>query len=448
MAPPVPFLSPLHSYFQMFRFSSFLAGATLLAGLGAAATAAANPTDTIQVKLSDGATMTLFVKNPEELRKLRAYKMDSLMVLLDRYITQAQAVSRNAGDAGRTTMEFSPAQDLHNPNAPEKLRVVVYNGTKTQPATTSTYVEVGRGLHVDVRETSDGRSSTHVRIGGADVHISDGTTGKPSRQVIVADSLADVRKDARKDSLEEVRRIGKDEERTDSYLAFGFGLNSLAHAGSAQFAGATDPTTVPVALDNWGSRYAQLGILTDTRILKPVRSAPFVRYGVQFAFNNYMLDGNRQWLNDEGTTKLVNAADGRQLQKSKLATAAVQVPVQLGVRFHNQKGKETLSVTAGGFTGYRLSARTKIKFDQDGDAKKFKERGGFNLEDFQYGLLGSISIFGHELFATYNLNELFRKDRGPQANVVAFGWNVLAHPVNFRSHKYGHPRRDAYVTIR
>ncbi len=441
----VPFrFALLFFYFQMFRFSSLLAGAAVLAGLGTAATAAANPTDTIQVKLSDGATMTLFVKNPDELRKLRAYKMDSLMALLDRYITQAQAVSKAAGDAGRTTMEFSPAQDLHNPNAPEKLRIVVYNSTKTQSASTSTHVDLGPGFQVDVREHGDGHASAHVRIGGADVHVTDGTTDKKSRRNIIADSLDHIRTD----SLDEVRRIGKDEEHTDSYLGFGFGLNALAHAGSAQLAGAATPTTVPAALDNWGSRYAQIGILADTRLLRSPRSAPFVRYGVQFAFNNYMLDGNRQWLNDAGTTRLMDAPDDRQLQKSKLTTTAVQVPVQLGMRFHNRKGRETLSVTAGGFAGYRLSAHSKVKFDQEGDTKKLKNRGSFNLEDFQYGLLGSISIFGHEFFATYNLNEVFKKDRGPQANVVAFGWNVSAHPVNFKSRKYGNTKnRHNVVTL-
>lgn len=432
----------------MFRLSSFVTGAALLTGLGTAASAAANPTDTIQVKLSDGATMTLFVKNPEELRKLRGYKMDSLLALLDRYITQAQAVSRAAGDAGRTTMEFSPARDLNNPDAPEKLRVVVYNAEKNRPATTSTRVDVGRNISVNIHESGDGHSSAQVRIAGTGVRVHDGVNGKTSvqvgRQAIITDSLNDVRKD----SLDELDNQRQDEERTDSYLEVGFGLNSLASAGSAQLAGAPSPTAVPVALDNWGSRFVQLGILADTRLLKAARSAPFVRYGVQFAFNNYMLDGNRQWINEEGTTKLVNATDGRQLDKSKLATSAVQVPVQLGLNFHDKQGRESFSVAAGGFVGYRLNARTKLKYQQDGDTKKIKERGAYNLEDLQYGLLGTVSIFGYELFATYNLNELFREARGPQANVIAFGLNIFNHDRDFKSQKYGHSKRGGSVACR
>ncbi len=433
---------------QIFHLPSLCAGAVLLTALGTASNVAANPTDTIQVKLSDGATMTLFVKNPEELRKLRAYKMDSLMVLLDRYITQAQTVCRAAGDAGRTTMEFSPARDLNNPNAPEKLRVVVYNRANNQPATTSTHVDVGSAISINVAEGSDGTSSAHVRIAGAGVRVQENANGTTTVRVGRRAAIADSLEDAREEAAREARRQREDEDRTNSFLSFGFGLNTLVNAESAQLAGAATPTQVPISLDNWGSRYAHLGYLADTRLRKDVKSAAFVRYGVDFAFHNYMIDGNRQWVNAEGVTKLQTAPDGRQLDKSKLATTAVQVPLQLGLRFRNDQGLETVAVAAGGFAGYRLSARTKEKYQLDGDTKKVKERGSFNLQDFQYGLTGSISIFGHELFATYNLNEVFRKDRGPQANVIAFGWNVVNHRSNIKSKKYGRVRHDSAMAMR
>jgi hypothetical protein len=192
----------------------------------------------------------------------------------------------------------------------------------------------------------------------------------------------------------------------------------------------------PIDLRSGGSRFVSLGFLSDTRLLRNPRSAPFVRYGLQMAFNNYMLDGNRQWVNEGGVTKIAAAPDGRSLQKSKLATSVVQIPVLLGLRFHTKAGDEAVSVAAGGFAGYRLGSRSKIKYDQDGDTKKEKNRGSYNLEDWQYGVLGSVSVFGVELFGSYNLNELFRRDRGPQANVVAFGVTLLGNEHNLRSRKY------------
>ena len=56
------------------------------------APAAARPAndDTILVRLPNQATMTLYVKNKAQLRELRNYKLDSLIVLLDTYITQAE----------------------------------------------------------------------------------------------------------------------------------------------------------------------------------------------------------------------------------------------------------------------------------------------------------------------------------------------------------------------
>ncbi|MBC7446452.1 MAG: outer membrane beta-barrel protein [Hymenobacteraceae bacterium] len=429
----------------MFRFSSLFAGATLLTGLGLTTTATAataatapNPTDTIQIKLSDGASMTLFVKNQEELRKLRAYKMDSLLSLLDRYITQAQNVSKAAGDAGRTTMEFYPARDLNNPSAPEKLRVVVYN-EKNRPATTTTRVDVGHGITIRVDDGASGQSTTQVRINGTGVKVTETADGdtkvKIGRQAVVDDSIA------------EIGQQRHDEEHTNGYFVLGFGLNTLTDAGRAGVVG--DPTaSVPVTLRNWGSRYVHLGYMADTRILKAPRSAPFVRYGVQVAFNNYMLEGNKQWANEGDVTKIGIAPDGRNLQKTKLATSTIQIPVLLGFRLHTQKGKEALTVAAGGFAGYRINSRTKLKFEQDGNTKKIKDRGAYNLEDFQYGLIGSISVFGQELFATYNLNELFRKDRGPQGNVLAFGFTLIGNEHNLKSDKYRTAKRYPGVAMR
>jgi Outer membrane protein beta-barrel domain len=418
----------------MSRFPAFLTRTALLMGLGLGTTkAAANPNDTIQVKLSDGATMTLYVRNPDELRKIRAYKMDSLMALLDRYITQAQTVSKAAGDAGRTTMEFYPARDLKNPNAPEKLRVVVYND-RDRPET-STRVDVGRAISVNVQESSDGRSATSVRISGAGVRVTDNADGTKNVRVGRDHELNE-------DSISELRRQRYDEDRTHGYMSLGFGLNALANSGNAQMVNpGSGDATVPVTLKTWGSRFVSLGYLADTRILKPVKSAPFVRYGFQFAFNNYMIDKNLQWVDDHDVTKLAAAPDGVQLQKSKLATSTLQLPVLLGFRLHNGKGKESISIAAGGFAGYRINSRTKLKYDQDGDTKKPKDHGSYNLQDFQYGLTGSVSVYGHEFFAMYNLNELFRDNRGPQGNVIAFGITLLGNESNFRSEKYGHPKR-------
>ena len=425
----------------MFRFSptTVLAGATLLTGLGlglrasaAAPALACDNDDTLHIKLSEGATMTLFVKNQDELRRLRAYKMDSLLTLLDRYLTQAQNVSKAAGDAGRTTLEFYPARDLGNPTAPEKLRVVVYN-EKNQPTITTTRVDVGRGVTVRVQEGADGNQTTQVRVVDTGVKVTetadDGTKIKIGRQAIIDDSLAAID--------QEKKDIRCDERRTEEYLSLAFGFNSLLNVERAEVAGTSPATTAPIDLRPWGSRYVSLGFMSDTRLFKHPRSAPFVRYGIQAAFNNYMLEGNRQWVDDtDNVTRIAAAPDGRSYQKSKLATSAVQVPVLLGFRFHNQKGDESVSFAAGGFAGYRINARTKVKYVEDGDTKKVKDRDDYNLENFQYGLLGSVSVFGHELFASYNLNELFRKDRGPQANVLAFGVTLIGNEHNLKSKKY------------
>lgn len=425
----------------MNRFSTLLTGATLCAGMCTASVALANPTDTIQMRLSDGATMTLYVRNEAELRKLRTYKMDSLMALLDRYVTQAQAMSKNAGTAGRTTMEFNPQRDLNNPNAPEKLKIVVYgdqerfsatDGSNPKPTVVRIGKDDGKGVMVRVEE-GPGRESTQVRVGkGVQVRVQEGKGGD---KTYVRLGNTEFNNDSSDIIDHEPENIRYDERRTHDDIQLGFGLNNIINGSRAEVAGQPGQT-LPIDLRPWGSRFVQLGWVWDTRIGKAVTSAPFIRYGFNFAFNNYMLDKNRMWVDDNDVTRLANAPEGRELQKSKLATTVLNLPVLLGIKLRNSHGNQVFRLAAGGFVGYRLNSRTKLKYRENGSTHKPKDHGSYNLEDMQYGATGAVSIYGHELFVNYNLNELFKKDRGPQGNVLAVGYTLCGIDGSFRSQKY------------
>lgn len=409
----------------MFRFSSLLTvgacaaacGLSTHRALGASVTA----DDTIQVRLSSGAAMTLHVRDAGAIKRMRASQMDSLLATLDRYVKQAEAVAQIAGDAGRTALEFYPARDLKNPAAPEKLRVVVYNDPK-RGATTTTSTASGTMPVIVSGEVTDvsvgGRSGVRVRVEEGNGH---------DRTIVhIGASSQDNDEDERnEDSIRHARHQRFDQERTHGGLNLGFGLNTLMHSGRAALAGTTPSTSVPVDLRTWGSRYVQLGWLWDTRLGEQVNASPFVRYGFSFAFSNYMLGKNRQWVDENDVTKLQNSTEDRELTKSKLATTVLNLPVIFGVKLRNTAGKEVLRLAAGGYGGYRLGAHTKLKYQEDGKTRKVKDPGSYNLEDWQYGLTGALGIYGTELFVNYNLNEVFKKDRGPSGNVLSFGVTLI-----------------------
>jgi hypothetical protein len=153
-------------------------------------------------------------------------------------------------------------------------------------------------------------------------------------------------------------------------------------------------------------------------------------FGPEFAFNNYMLEGNNKWINQNGLTSVVPETNGRQYQKTKLATSTFTVPLMVQFKFrekdaHTGHSRAGFTIGAGGFVGYRLGSWTKLKYFEEGNTYKDKNYGSYNLTDWQYGLQGVIGYRSLQFFAKYNLNELFREGQGPQAQTVSFGLRLL-----------------------
>ncbi|MCA8830363.1 outer membrane beta-barrel protein [Hymenobacter pini] len=350
--------------------------------------------DTIVVKLPNQASMTLFVKNKAQLRELRQYKLDSLLVLLDGYITQAEAAGKNS-KSEQVTMEFYPAKEQPGKQVPEQIRITVRNqgtGSKTKSAD-HVDVTLGRVFGVTVDENTDGGSDhVSVRVGTS----------------------------AASDSVREAQRKAKREEYANRPVHSNFdidlGVNALVNKSvpQNQFA----PDLRPVA-----SRYISLNWHYDIRLGRK-GSALFLRTGPELAFNNYMLEGNYQFANNNGVTTIVKPEPGRDLEKSKLSVTSINLPLMPMLNFQDKNGKDAFRLGAGGFVGYRLGSHTKVKYEENG-TKKDKDRGSYNLEDFQYGVQGIIGIRGIDLFVKYNLNDTFKNNRGPQAQTLSFGLALL-----------------------
>ncbi|WP_019946810.1 outer membrane beta-barrel protein [Hymenobacter aerophilus] len=353
--------------------------------------------DTIVVRLPNQATMTLYVKDRAQLRELRNYKLDSLMLLLDTYIAQAEKASKNS-TSEQVTMEFYPAKDQPGKRVPEQIRITMHNDQS--PAQTTKKgdrvdVSVGRVFGVTVEESNaDGNDRVSVRVGSS----------------------------AKSDSIRTAERKARQEERDNravhSNFTIDLGLNALTNKQP-------DLGGNPLDLRPWGSRYISFNWIYDIRV--GAKGSPlYLHTGPELAFNNYMLDNNRRFVNQNGVTTLeLPTENGRNYEKSKLSVSTINLPLLVALSFRDAKGKDSFRIGAGGFVGYRLGSHTKLKYEEDGNTKKDKDRGSYNLNDFQYGLQGTIGIRGIDLFAKYSLNELFKENRGPQAQTISFGLTLL-----------------------
>ncbi|GGG50154.1 outer membrane beta-barrel protein [Hymenobacter glacieicola] len=383
----------------MKRFFALLAFLLLTLTTASTSRAASRPgnDDTILVKLPNQSTMTLYVKDKAQLRQMRQYKLDSLIVLLDAYITQAEAAGKNS-KAEQVTLEFYPAKEQPGKQVPEQIRITVRNqgaGSKTKSAD-HVDVTLGRVFGVTVDESTDGGNDhVSVRVGSSPTS----------------------------DSIHNAQRKARQEERANRAVHSNFnidlGLNTLVNRETP--AGGQDFDLRPI-----GSRYLSLNWHYDIRVGK--KGSPLhLLTGPELAFNNYMLDKNLQFVEAGSRTVVATDANNpdRELQKSKLAVSSINLPLMAVLDFKNKKGRDAFRIGAGGFMGYRLGSHTKIKYEDNGNTKKDKDRGSYNLADFQYGLQGTIGIRRIDLFAKYHLNETFKNNRGPQAQTLSFGVSLL-----------------------
>ena len=352
--------------------------------------AVVRPSDTIQIKLADGATLSLTVKNTGQLKTFRQYSLDSLMVLLDKYVQQVEAMSKanTGGNSSEISMTFYPAKDLNNPQAPEQVKIRVASSGNTSNKQTRTH-KVGDivKVEVDYEEEGNGKRSNHT----VNVSYHDNS-----------------------DSLKKIRQERKANRRDRVEGNLDLGLNT--------FVNVPDENSGLYDLKPTGSRYVSINQYISTRLGGP-KSPLHLRTGIEVAFNNYMFVKNHRIQDLNNVTVFYND-ETRSLEKSKLTASSVNLPLVVELNFKDRNGKESFTIGGGGFIGYRLGSHTKIKFQSEGNTYKDKERGTYNLEDMQYGVNFVLGYKWLSLFGKYNLNDLFKDNRGPNMNVVSFGFRI------------------------
>ncbi len=172
-----------------------------------------------------------------------------------------------------------------------------------------------------------------------------------------------------------------------------------------------------------GSRFAELGWSWRTRILP---NSNFLRfnYGFSFQFNGLKPKGNEYFVAADGETTLQEFEFD--LKKSKFRTDNLVFPLYLEfgpskiekstdrIRYNIDK-KFRLGI--GGYGGFNLSARQKLKYTREGETVKDKLKRGYNTNDFVYGLAGYAGVGGVLVYLKYDLNPIFKDARTNQRNV-------------------------------
>ncbi|MFD0989137.1 hypothetical protein ACFQ1R_03440 [Mariniflexile jejuense] len=205
--------------------------------------------------------------------------------------------------------------------------------------------------------------------------------------------------------------------RTSSDFVFAFGLNNAIVEGEK--------------LDNspykfGGSRFAELGWAWKTRVFKESNFMRF-KYGYSFQFNGLKPTDNNYFVQQGNQTVLEEFPE--ELKKSKLTITNLVFPVHFEFGPSKKTEKDTyfrystanqFKIGIGGYGGFNIGARQKLKYEIDGDRKKDKQKQSFNTSSLVYGLSGYVAFDDVALYVKYDLSPIF-KDQAIKQNNISIG---------------------------
>jgi hypothetical protein len=165
----------------------------------------------------------------------------------------------------------------------------------------------------------------------------------------------------------------------------------------------------------WGSRALNIYYQYDMRILKSKFSFhPGIGFGMErYKFRNgYILAyDNNGVLSMQTPSQYKTGISG--LTKSQFVTNYLDIPMELRFSTNPDDPTRSFKISVGGRFGYLLSAYTKVKYREDGDKIKIKEKRDFNLNNYRYGIYAKIGGGNFSMFGYYNLSTLFKTGQGP-----------------------------------
>ncbi len=211
-----------------------------------------------------------------------------------------------------------------------------------------------------------------------------------------------------------VHKPRKYDRRTTSDIVFAIGFNNAIIEDQ-------DFNDSPYKLG--GSGFIELGYAWKTRIFD---NTDFwrLKHGFSFQWNKFDIKDNQYFVNTDGDVTLQEFP--LDLNKAKFRTTNLVFPVHLEFGPSKKIEKEDyfrystrnkFKIGLGGYAGLNIGSMQKLKYKEDGNRIKDKQRGGFEVNEFVYGLSGYLAWGDTALYVKYDLNPLFKDQAFDQNNI-------------------------------
>lgn len=175
-----------------------------------------------------------------------------------------------------------------------------------------------------------------------------------------------------------------------------------------------------------GSRFFEIGWAWKTRVFKESNFMRF-KYGYSLQINGLKPTDNQYFVQQGNQTALEVFPE--YLKKSKLSITNLVFPVHFEFGPSKKIEKDTyfrystdnqFKIGLGGYGGFNIGTRQKLKYELDGDIKKEKQKQSFNTSNLVYGLSGYIAFDEVALYVKYDLSPIF-KDQAIKQNNISIG---------------------------
>ncbi len=209
----------------------------------------------------------------------------------------------------------------------------------------------------------------------------------------------------------------KYDRRTSSDLVLAFGLNNAIVDGES-----IDDSPYKFG----GSRFFEIGWAWKTRVFKN-SNAVRLKYGYSFQINGLKPTGNMYFVENGDITTLEEFPVD--LKKSKLSITNLVFPLHFefgpskkieGKTYFRYSTNNQFKIGIGGYAGFNMGTRQKLKYTEDGERIKDKIKRDFNTSNLVYGLSAYIAIDEIALYAKYDLSPIF-KDQAVKQNNISLG---------------------------
>ena len=205
------------------------------------------------------------------------------------------------------------------------------------------------------------------------------------------------------------------DKRTYADLVLAFGFNNAIIEGQS--------------LDNspyriGGSRFFEIGWAWRTRVFKN-SNALRLHYGASFQFNGLKPDNNRYFIIDEqGQAELAEFEINLDKSKFRMDNLVFPVHFEFGSSEYIENDEDIryslhhqFRFGIGGYAGFNMSSRQKLKYENNGEKVKEKLKRNYNTSNLIYGLSAYAGFDSVSLYLKYDLNPIFKDAEVSQRNI-------------------------------